>query len=174
MSKQFTYTILIVGILFISAVNCYSQNFDYKENSVYVYNFIKYTNWPQKKQIVEIGIVGESPLEAELKNLIAKKKNSNTNYSIRNIGINEAKNVDVIIVTKSASDKLKQIELLTAQLPILIITEKENMGRLGACISFTIDEDNDYKTEYQLSIRNCKQRGLSVNEQILNNAILIR
>ena len=80
----------------------------------------------------------------------------------------------MIIVTKSASDKLKQIELLTAQLPILIITEKENMGRLGACISFTIDEDNDYKTEYQLSIRNCKQRGLSVNEQILNNAILIR
>lgn len=121
-----------------------------------------------------MGIVGNSPLEEELKRLFSKKVNSNVSYSIRRITAAEAKNVDVVIIAESASEQLKAIDRQTAHAPVLIITEKENMSRLGACISFFIDEDNDYKTGYQLSLRNCKARGLSVSEQIQNNAVLTR
>ena len=164
----------MVFSVFFKHENSYAQNFDYRENSVYVYNFIKYTVWPQKKNTIQIGVVGDSPIEEELKLLLAKKQNSNINYAIRKVGTEEAKKVDVLIISKSSSAALKTIEKETGKLPILIITEKENMGRFGACISFFTDEDNDYKTEYQLSLRNCKARGLIVNEQIQNNAVLIR
>ena len=168
------YYLISISLFFQFSNACYGQSFDYKENSVYLYNFIKYTNWAQKKTTIQIGIVGNSPIEEELGNLIAKKKNGPVSYLLKHINATDAKNMDVLIITQSSSNELKAIDKLTAHLPILIVTEKANLARFGACISFYIDEDNDYKTGYQLSIRNCKSRGLNVNEQILNNAELIR
>jgi YfiR/HmsC-like len=163
-----------VILIFISTSKSKGQSFDYRENSVYIYNFIKYTEWPQKKSAIQIGVVGNSPVESELRNLLNKKKNGSVSYSIKNILPAEAKFSDVVIVSKSAAGKMKEIEQATEHQPILVITEKENLSRLGACISFFTDEDNDNKTMYQLSLKNCKSRGLTVNEQILANAVLIR
>jgi hypothetical protein len=173
MRSIFTRFIFLISL--ISIVNtCYCQSFDYVENSVYVYNFIKYTSWPQKETHVHIGIIGDTPLEAALKELMSKKSTNKTNYTIHSISVAEAKNMDVVIVAAGADHLLKAVDLQTTHLPILLISEKENMGRMGACICFFIDEDNDYRTGYQLSLRNCKARGLVVSEQILNNAQLIR
>lgn len=165
---------LIVFFSCVSAASCYGQYYDQKENSVYVFNFIKYTTWPQKKSVVHVGVIGNSPIEEELRRLFSKKTGNGSTYAVKRIATAEAKTVDVIIVSQQATEQMKAIEKLTAHTPILIITEKENMARQGACISFFIDEENDYKTGYQLSIRNCKARGLSVSEQIQNNAVLTR
>lgn len=165
---------VLLSLLFWSVSTGYSQTFNLAENSVYIFNFIKYTNWAHKTNNIQVGVIGNTQLEAELRKLLSRKSNSSVTYTIKNITSAEAKSVDVIIVAKNASAQVKEVSKLTEGLPVLIITEKENMGRMGACISFYIDEDNEYKTGYQLSLRNCKARGITVNEQILNNAILIR
>lgn len=152
----------------------FAQSFDYKENSVYVFNFIKYIDWSQKKPNITVGIVGKSPVEAELRNLVNRKKNSGFNLTIKSIEVNETRSVDVVIVAEKSSSVIREIDRLTQNLPILIISEKENQTRMGACISFFIDEENNFKTEYQLSVRNCRARGLIISEQILNNAVLTR
>lgn len=167
-------SIMVFLYLLGSAIPGRSQSFNYIENSVYVYNFIKYTEWPQKKSVIQVGIVGVTPLEEELRKLFSKKANSKVSYSVKKINASEAKNVDVVIVARNEPGKVRTVDEQTAHAPVLIISEKEDMGRAGACISFFIDEDNDYKTGYQLSIRNCKARGLSVSEEILNNAVLTR
>lgn len=168
------YFILVLFSLISCPERAESQSFDYLENSVYVFNFIKYTSWPQKKSIIQIGIVGSTPLENELRNLCSRKVSNAINYVVKKISSAEASGMDVVIVAGSASGQLRSINEQTTSKPVLIISERENMGRSGACISFFIDEDNDYKTCYQLSLRNCKTRGLTVNEQIINNAVLIR
>ena len=164
----------ILPLFIYSLSSAYGQSFDYRENSVYIYNFIKYTEWPQKKTTIQIGVLGNSPVEDEFKNLLNKKKNGPISYTVRNISPGDAKFCDVVIISRNASGKMKEIEQATNHQPILLITEKENMSRVGACISFFTDEDNENKTMYQLSLKNCKSRGLTVNEQILANAILIR
>lgn len=174
MGRAILKFILILSIAGIFSNNGYSQSFDYKENSVYIYNFIKYSIWSPQKTNIQVGVIGNSPVESELKNLLNKKKSGNINYSIRNINLSESKSVDVIIISSSSSDLVKKVDKLTSHLPILIISEKENQCHQGACISFTINEDNNYKTEYQLSLRNCKLRGIGIGEQILNNALLTR
>ncbi len=174
MNKTRFFFFIVLVVLGLVPTKSYSQNFDYKENAVYVYNFVKYTNWASRKSSIQIGIIGNSPVEDALKNLVAQKRNGSPTLSVRNISVNESKNVDVLIVSKSETDQIKKIAAITANLPILVIAEKENMSRFGVCISFFIDEDNNYKTQYQLSLRNCKQRKLSVSEQIQNNAVLIR
>ena len=168
---------LIVFIFFALLLNpChgFSQAFDYKENSAYIYNFIKYIDWATKKTNLTVGVIGKSPIAAELRNLVSRKKNPAINLSVRNIEISESRSVDVIIVSEKSSGGLKEIDHLTQNLPILIISEKENQCRFGACISFFMDEEKEFKTQYQLSVRNCRARGLIVSDQILNNAVLTR
>ncbi len=171
--RRFYICIILLFCCSAIAFDSYCQSFDYSENSVYIFNFIRYTSWPNNQNTIKIGIVGITPVEGALKDLISKKTNSNSTYTVRRITMAEVRDVDVVVIAQSATAKVKAIADLTAGAPILIITEKENMGRMGACISFFFDEDNDFKTGYQLSLRNCKLRGLSVNEQILNNAELI-
>ncbi len=166
--------ILLIFFGLFSPAAAYCQHMDPKENSVYVYNFIKYTTWPKKKNNVVVGIVGNTPLEGELQKLFSRKTSSSVSYSVKRITTTEAKNADVVIVAAGATDQLREITAQTAHMPILIISEKESMGHAGACICFYLDEENDYKTGYQLSVRNVHARGLQVNEQILNNAVLIR
>lgn len=152
----------------------HGQGFDYAENSLYILNFIKYTEWPAKKTQIVVGVLGHSPVSDELQKLFSHRRNSNVQYSVRRISIGEARDVDVVVLASDAAGQLKAVNAATAGSPILIISEKENMCHAGACISFFVDEDNDFKTSYQLSLRNCSQRGLNVGEAIRNNAVLTR
>lgn len=170
MKKKFPVLLFLVLV----AIKGYGQSFDPVENSVYIYNFIKYTSWPEKKHDIRVGIIGNTAIEAELKSLLSKKTNTSLSYEIRKITVAEARNMDVIVVARAASGQVKEVSRITAGSSTLIITEKENMGPSGACISFFIDEDNDFKTGYQLSIRNCTARKLIVNEQLRENAVLMR
>lgn len=151
-----------------------AQSYDYEENSIYAFNFIKYTNWPQKKTKIKIGIIGETPLEQTLSKLYSKKKAGDVAYEVSRISVDECRQADVIIVAERAWGKVKEISAMTAGLPILIITERAQMGGQGACISFYIDEDNEFKTGYQVSMRNYRKRGLKPGVQIQNNGALMR
>ncbi len=172
--KNNKISIVLLLLCFTLPLAGYGQHMDPKENSVYIYNFIKYTSWPKKKNTIIVGIIGNTPLERELQQLFARKTSQGVGYLVKKMSLHEARNADVVLVAADAADQLKELNQETAQLPILIISEKESMGRAGACICFYLDEENDYKTGYQLSVRNIHARGLKVNEQILNNAVLIR
>jgi hypothetical protein len=169
MRIKIRYTIVCCFVLLYQVG--WAQTFNQKENAVYIYNFVKYTQWPQKKTSFIIGIIGDTPVENELKSLLAKKNNS---IIVKKITIAETKNVDVIIVSESSSRTLKEIQKETAKFPILIITEKPDLNYSGACISLFMDEDDDFKTKFQVSPFNLRSRGLLLNPQIMNNAILVR
>ena len=164
---------LLAFSLFLSPV-CFSQKFDFKENAVYILNLVKYTDWPSAKTEVSIGIVGTTNVESELIALIAKKKNSKVTYSLKKIKPEEAKSVDVIIFSENSGKELGTIQPQIDKLPILVIAQKEDQARLGACISLFIDEDDNFKTKYQLSLKNCKAKGLTISEQIISNAVLVK
>lgn len=168
------YVLLLFLMCFHTKLLAQSYDYDYKENAVYVYNFIKYTTWPSGKENITIGIIGYTPFTPEFRRLLLKKKSGNLSITLKYIKPSESNAVDVVLIAVEASDKLRDVYTLTNKLPILIITEKGNLSRQGACISLFIDEDDDFKTRYQLSVRNCNARGLHISEQILNNAILVR
>lgn len=165
---------IVIFFTLLCCSNSFGQQYDYSENAAFIFNFVRYTEWPTQNNNIEIGIMGNTPVEEELRKLLAKKKNTSSTYSIKNVGPNEAKNCDVLIVSQSSNEVYKKINTALKALPILVITEKENQSRLGACISFYIDEENDFKTSYQLSLRNCKIRKLNIGKPIQINAALIR
>ncbi len=162
--------ILLFTLLFSTFIS-WGQSFNQKENAVYIFNFIKYTEFSQKKSNLIIGVIGSTKVEAELKTLLAKKSSLIT---VKHIGEAESKNVDVIIIAESSSKSIKEVQNQTAKLPILIITEKPDLNYSGACISLFMDEDDDFKTKFQVSPFNLRSRGLILAPQIVNNAVLVR
>ncbi len=168
------FVLFLLLSAFCPKVSAQSYDYDYKENAVYIYNFIKYTDWPEGKNTIVVGVVGYTQFVPEFRRLLLKKKNSTVNIILKYIKPSEANAVNVVLVAAGSSDKLKEIQTVTSKMPILIITEKGDLNRQGACISLFIDEEDEFKTRYQLSLRNCRARGLDVSEQILNNAILVR
>ena len=169
MKKLSIYLLFLVLVL--SSKFAYSQSFNYKENAVYVFNFVKYTQWPESKTTITVGIIGNSPIEGELKTLLSKK---GAQFVVKHITISDVKNVDVIIVSENSSKSLKEIQKATDKLPILIITEKPDLNYSGACISLYMDEDENYKTKYQISPFNLRSRKLIVSQQLLSNSELVR
>jgi len=167
--KKITLYSVFLTLFFPSVL--FGQTFNQKENAVYIYNFIKNTEFPVKKATIIIGVFGTTGVEAELKTLLSNKS---ANYIIKKITIENVKAVDVIIVAKSSTKNLKAINTATAKLPILIITEQEDQNYAGSCISLFMDEDDDFKTKYQLSPFNLRTRGLTLSSTLINNAILVR
>src|SRR5689334_23009706 len=67
--------ILIVTILFFSPLyQAWAQN-AYAVHANIIYHFTKYINWPADKKTGEfvIGVVGDTPLYDELKNITSKR-----------------------------------------------------------------------------------------------------
>ena len=96
--------LLLFFITLISLIGR-SQTFNYKENAVYIFNIVKNTTFPTSKTAITIGVFGNSPIEAELKTLLAKK---GTTSVLKHITLKELKNVDVIILANSSSKNLLQ------------------------------------------------------------------
>ncbi|MCF8415607.1 MAG: YfiR family protein [Crocinitomicaceae bacterium] len=165
--RDFYFSMLLV----FSSTYLLGQNFNYKENAVYIYNFIAGMEFPVKKEKITIGIFGTTKTENEIRTLVSKKSDK---FIVKNITIAQSKEVDIIIIAKSSSRKTKEISTLTAKLPILIISESADQNYAGACICLFIDEEDNFKTKYQLSTYNLRIRGLTASKSIITNSILVR
>src|ERR1700740_2397343 len=69
---------LVLSVLFLlcGKTSLKAQDVDYKAYTLFVYNFMKYTEWPeaQSKGDFVIGVLGSSPIQKELETLAATKK----------------------------------------------------------------------------------------------------
>src|SRR3954469_14846952 len=52
----------------------FSQDADYKAYTLFLYNFMKYVEWPNSEGDFVIGVAGDSPIKKELENLAKSKK----------------------------------------------------------------------------------------------------
>src|SRR5690349_7232840 len=101
-----------------------AQQFNYKVNAMYIYYFTKYINWPEPKDPVVIGVLGDSGVISELEAITANKRIGGHAFLIKKIDISEVKKCQLVVVSKGQSTLLKQVEEATKNLAILIVSEK--------------------------------------------------
>ena len=138
---------------------------------MYLYYFAKYTNWPTEKKVIKIGFIGKTQLLNEFENLTSSKKEK---FEIQTISESEAINFDIVVISQSSASTIKTVKLITDKKPILIVSEKENTNYQGACIAFCKDEEDNFKTRYQISPFNLRSRQLTISENLIQNAIIVR
>jgi hypothetical protein len=141
-------------VVFIGNNNkAHSQDVDYKAYSVFLYNFMKYIEWPSNDGDFIIGVVGESRVKKELEELAKNKKIKGRKIVLISVVIpTDALLCNLVYLPTASSSSLKAIAEKIKNKSILIVAEREGLAKKGADISFLIDEDDALRFYFNKSV----------------------
>ncbi len=131
-----------------------AQDVDYKSYSLFVYNFIKYIEWPDSKSQGDfvLGVLGDSPVIRELEKLAATKKAKGRTIVIKRFSTaEEVTECHLLYVTAGKSGTIKALRDKIKNKPMLIVGEREGLARKGASLSFVTLEDDVLKFDINKS-----------------------
>lgn len=154
----------------------FQQNFDpvAKQKAVFIYNFTRYFEWPEKMKSGNflIQLVGtNNNLTAELNKMAATKQVGNQKLEIRiSSTIDPSLKPHIVYLLPESSDLLKEASSKFKGKGTLIVTEKPGLAKSGAAINF-IAVDNKQKFEY--SKNNAVKAGLKTSDELKNLAIVV-
>jgi hypothetical protein len=152
-----------------------AQDVNYKAYSVYVYNFIKYIEWPESAKGEEfvIAIIGESPVKSELKTLAATKKANGKTIVIKQYNsIEEVGQCQILYISSGRSSVLKNAIERTKGMSALLIAEREGLAKKGAGINFVTLEDETLK--FELNRKVIENNNLKVSNQLISLALVVK
>jgi hypothetical protein len=164
MKSKFLFSLLVSFCLFSTTVSSMAQ--DEKFKAIFIYNFTKYINWPASDGDFVINILGDDNIIKELANIATKKTVGNSNIIVKKIlGPQEINVCHILYIAGGKSDFLSEIFQIAKKKNILVITEKSNSCRSGACINFL---SKDGKLTFEISKTNIELCGLEVSSNLLN------
>ena len=170
------FKILCIAVLALLSFSIsYAQHeADYKVQANIIYRFTKYIDWPANKKSGDfiIGIIGDSPLLEDLKNLSANKTVGNQKIVVIKMSPSaNSYNCHILFIGEEESGSLKRIANLTSGAAILIVTESDGLARKGSGINFiTVDE----RLKLEINKNNVEQRNLLIASELLELGTIIK
>ena len=168
--KQACISILLLGF----TTHCSGQQFtDYRVSANIIYRITKYIEWPENKQSGDfvIGIIGDSPLFEELRTLTQNKTVGNQRIIIRKYADDAAfYNCQILFISEDESRSLKRIAQVTANQPVLLITENYGLAKKGSCINLILIDD---RLRLEINKNNIVAKNLNIASELLQLATLI-
>jgi hypothetical protein len=156
--------LFLVKLFLLGVTNVNAQND--KVMATYLYNFIKFIDWPVASQNEEfvIGVIGETPVYKELEKLVAGRKVYNHPIVLKKFAdATVLTRCHVIFLPDNYSDKIDCILNKFKLFNTLIVCERSGMIKKGSAISFVVQHS---KLKYELSKTNIKNSGLHVDNQL--------
>ena len=153
-------------ILFLYLSPLYSDNVISKEKAVanYLYNFIKYTYWPQTNdQTFDIHLISNnSELEKELGSLYRKNFKEN-----KKIKITRSKYIpsgaEVVFVDSKMLHMVRKLYTKVEEKPVLIVTEGYQNLKL---VMINLIHTNEAKLKFQINKANILNQGLRTDPKL--------
>ncbi len=162
--------LLILGIAaYCSAIG---QTSNVKMQSVFIYNFTKMVSWPAAYQSGDfvIGVLGNSPIIAELQNMASTKKVGNQTIVVKTFAsAGEISKSHILYVPTSQIANIGAVTGKVSGNSTLIITDSEGATTKGAAINFVIQEN---KQKFELNESNATKYGLKVSGELQKLAIV--
>lgn len=156
MSRMLKY-IVVAGFSFVlfmgKTQKGFAQDADYKAYTLFLYNFMKYVEWPDATGDFVVGVMGESPIKKELETLALTKKVKGKKIVIKTLlTVEDAAGCSMIYVPSAKNSMVKPLAEKTKSKPVLIVAEREGMAKKGAAISFVVDDDDSLKFDINKTV----------------------
>jgi hypothetical protein len=167
------HQIIISLLLFLSVVRGYSQSESFKAQSLFIYNFIKYSSWPVSDGPFTIIVFGSSPITHELLKLAALKKTPDgKNIIVKEVSsLEQITNCQILYIPDDKSKDVTAISQFTKDKPVLIIGERDGLARKGAAIAFFTQDDD--RLSFELNRKNLQARSIKVSGELMRLAELV-
>lgn len=160
--------ITIVGLwLILFFINDSASAQESKFKALFIQKFIEYTNWPDDRNEVVIGVFGNSQVLLELE----KSSNSKRRYTIVKIaGAGDIVKCDVIYLPEAQNRNFDLVLQATSNKSVLVITDNASFAEKGSCISFYLE---DSKLKFIVNQMAMKKANLRVSSALLSLAKVI-
>ena len=149
---------------------------EYKIKAAYLYNFIRYIEWPSSafkdaESPFVVGLLGKvhPDLDRSLASIEKKKKVRGRAIKIRRFkSAEEIKDCHVVFLRESLDNKIVKaaIERLDAN-PVLVVGESSDFLKQGGGINFLMTNN---KVRFRLSLKETKGKGLKPSAKLLQIA----
>jgi hypothetical protein len=151
-----------------------AQSTNYKAYSLYVYNFMKYVEWPEEESTGDfiIGLIGDSKIKEDLIVLANHKKLKGRKIVFKVFDkVEDITYCHLIYVSSSKSSSIKVINKKFASKPLLIVGEREESVYKGAALSFlTTDED---ELKFDINKKEIESHKLKISSSLIKLGTLI-
>ena len=167
-----------------------SQRREYKIKAAFLYNFIKFVDWPEEKAVsknetVMIVIIGKDPFGDAFEPIKNKKIKGNDTIIKYFPGFKELKRIEkdnnseyenivaelrkchLLFICSSEKDNLVDILSLVKNHNILTVGESPGMLEVNGIINFLLDEN---KVRFEINLNNARESKLVIRSQLLRLA----
>lgn len=168
-------SILFLLALFTTSVIAQPQTEAEELNlkAAFIYNFTRFIEWDDDvfPNDFVIGVLGNSMIDEPLEEIAQSHKAVNKEIKIRRFtSLDEIEKCNILFISKNVKISLVDILAKTDLKKTLIISEKENYAKQGACINFVIINK---KLKFEVNIKAIDNAGLKISSQLLKLAIII-
>lgn len=192
MITQFVKSFLLAcAIAAISGVSSFAQNApfelpQYQVKAAFIYNFIKFVEWPEesfseKNSPYVIGVLGidpffESDLLLNYLNQAVEGKTINNREilvkpsSPSSTRISDFKDCHLVFISASEKNRMKEILAGLNQPGLLTISETDNFCEQGGMINFFMASG---KVRFEINAKAAEKAGLKISSKLLNVAKIV-
>jgi hypothetical protein len=155
---------------------------EYEVKAAFLYNFIKFVEWPPKafpsqNSPLIIGILGDDPFfsSATKINYLDQTVNGKT-INDRKIVVQRSnrladlKNCHLLFISKSERNRVKDTLANLSGLNILLVSETDNFCQQGGAINFVMQAE---KVRFEINVDAAEKAGLKISSKLLNVAKII-
>ena len=161
---------LFSALLLIVCTLTFAQN--HKQYPLFIFSFTRYIQWPDgyTQNEFEILILGDSPLQEELKG-IAQKKVGDKPIKVTKINsVAEIRKCNMLFIPAEKSPELAEVLKRVKDQSILVITEQTGLGTQGSCINFITKEG---KLAFEINQAALTKQNLKASIEITRLATMI-
>ncbi len=167
-----------------------AQSLEYQIKAAFLYNFIKFVEWPGEKtadsnEPIIIGIIGKDPFGSAfdpIKNDIVKdkkvvikrftgleelKNSGEENKSKPHPQVETIKKCHLLFICNSENKKLKETINLVRNYSVLTVADTQGFLESGGIINFVMEEK---KVRFEINITAAKRAKLKIRSQLLKLA----
>jgi hypothetical protein len=149
---------------------------EYQVKAAFLYNFVKFVEWPDDKnaptgRVINICILGEDPFGNAF-DFIKDETIENRRLVIKRFKtLQHIENCHVLFISRSEQEYLGQILTTVKGLNILTVGDTEGFAQKGVIINFYIEES---RVRFEININSLKLSGWRISSKVMHLARIIQ
>lgn len=144
----------------------------YKIQSIFMYNFSKYIEWPADANVGEfkIGVLGPDELIQEIEKMAAAKSTPDRKFVVKKLNSpTEANGYHILLIASAETQHLPAAVSKAEGSHTLVVSQADNAIAKGSCINFLVT--NDGKLLYELNLAKIQGKGLKIASNLVSMAV---
>jgi hypothetical protein len=166
---KFPLQLISIALLGWMAASSAEQMSEYSVKAVFLYNFTKFTQWPQSGQSTafELCVMGADPFGDALATIEGKQAQGRELHVKRNVSLEEAKTCQVLFINEPEQSRLGTLLRRLEKVPVLTVGDTDGFAEAGGMIGLLMD---DNRVQFEVNLKAVDKAGIKISSQLLKLA----